>query len=107
MTNKRKKFKITIKKQSKNAMLSLGLSFILLVLFGAFIYVSFKSKGQLSTYFGSMGVLAFLATFFSLYLSIKSFFEDDVIKIIPRISLALSLLALLCWGGTYGLGFFL
>ncbi|MBQ1802429.1 MAG: hypothetical protein II013_05465 [Lachnobacterium sp.] len=107
MAVKRKKFKITIKKQSKLAMLAIGLAVFLLGLFFAFIYVAFKANGQLSAYFGSVGVLALIGTFFSIYLSIKSFFEDDVIKILPRISLAISILALLCWGGTYGLGFFL
>jgi hypothetical protein len=56
-------------------------------------------------YYGSAGVLAMLASLVNLGFSIRSLFEEDSFQLFPRMSLAASLLAVLCWVSTYTFGF--
>ncbi len=101
---KRNRFKFTEKKHSKKAIAATVLAIAILVLFGVFLVLAFQGNGNLSMYFGSVGVLAMLGALVTVVLSIQSMREEDSFPLFPRLSLGLSLLASFCWIGTYAMG---
>ena len=72
-----------------------------------FVELAFHAQGTLSAYFGSAGVLAMLASFVVLFAAAGSLKEEDSFKLFPRLGCFLSLLAAVCWIGTYAWGFYL
>ncbi len=105
MAKGRRIYKFTEKTHSKRAILSFGISAVLLMIYGAFIYLAYKGDGGLSPYYGSVGVMAMLISVVSTVISITSFGEEDSFQLFPRLSLLTSILACVCWIGTYILGF--
>lgn len=83
------------------------LSFALLTLYVVFVELAFQAQGTLSTYYGSVGVLAMIASFTVLLVAAGSLREEDSFKLFPRLGCFLSLLAVVCWIGTYAWGFYL
>lgn len=80
------------------------LAFVLLVVYAVFIYLAFLGEGSLSAYYGSAGVFAMLVSFVGVALAAGSMREENSFQLFPRMGLLLSLLDVVCWVGTYALG---
>ena len=102
---RRKSYKFTEKSQSKKGIISFGISVASVLLYLIFIFLSFKQEGNLSPYYGSVGVLAMIFSVVALIVSIIGMTEEDTFKFFPRLAIGISILAVLLWGGTYVLGF--
>lgn len=102
---RRERFKFTEKTHSKLGIIISVAALLLIILYGVFVMLAFHREGGLSTYFGSVGVVAMLGAVGCLGLSVKSLKEEDSFVLFPRLALLSSVLALICWGGTYIMGF--
>lgn len=103
--NHRKKgYKFTEKTHSKLGIAAVVLAFILLAAYGTFVYLAFVGDGNLPVYYGSAGVLAMLVSFVGVVLAVRSMREENSFQLFPRMGLLLSLLDVVCWVGTYALG---
>lgn len=105
MGRRRRNYKFTEKSHSKKAIGALVAASILLVLYLVFVYLAYKGNGGLSTYYGSVGVMAMLLSVVSFVISITTFFEEDSFQMFPRLAFLISLLSSICWVGTYAIGF--
>lgn len=101
MRKKRQKYKFTEKTLSKRGLMALGLALASLAALGIMIFLAFKSAGNLSVYIACYGILAMIAAVVGLVLAILSLREEDTFRSVPWGALALSLLAILSWGGVY------
>lgn len=104
---RRERFKFTEKTHSKRGIVSLIAAGLLLVCYMVFVALAFRADGTLSAYYGSAGVLAMLLSAADVLSAVRSLFEEDSFQLFPRLATAVSLLALVCWTGTYVMGFFL
>ncbi len=102
---RRERFKFTEKTHSKKGIISLIAAGVLLVCYFVFVALAFQRNGALSAYYGSAGVFAMLFSVVNLVFAIQSMFEEDSFQLFPRLSFAVSLLALICWIATYAVGF--
>ena len=102
---RRNKYKFTEKTHSKKAITSGIMALVSLIVYLVFLRLASGSYGGLSMYYGSMGIFAMVLAIVALVLSISSLFEEDSFKNIPRVSTVVSILALICWVGTYIKGF--
>ncbi len=102
---KRNRYKFTEKTHSKKAIVSGIIALVSLIVYLVFLRLASGSYGNLSMYYGSVGILAMVLAIVALVLSISSLFEEDSFKNIPRVSTVISILALICWVGTYIRGF--
>ena len=90
MRNRRRRgYKFTEKKHSRQGILATVLALALLVWYLVFLKLAFQGGGSLSAYYGSAGVVAMIATF----------------VVLVRLGLGLTLLDMVCWIGTYIWGF--
>ena len=113
MRNRRRRgYKFTEKKHSRQGILATVLALALLVWYLVFLKLAFQGGGSLSAYYGSAGVVAMIATFVVLvinhFLCIYILFilrEEDSLQLFPRLGLGLTLLDMVCWIGTYIWGF--
>jgi 4-hydroxybenzoate polyprenyltransferase len=105
MARGRRIYKFTEKSHSKRAVISFCISAVLVAIYVAFIYLAYKGDGGLSPYYGSVGVMAMLISVVSTIISITTLGEEDSFQLFPRLSLLTSILACVCWIGTYILGF--
>ena len=105
MARKRNRFQFTGKSHSKKGILVSSLAAISLVMFVIFVALAVKSAGTLSMYYGSVGVLNLVMALILVVLAIQSVKEEDSFMLFPRVGLLLSVLCLVCWGGTYLAGF--
>ncbi len=105
MRKKQRSYKFTKKKHSIRGLISFGLASLILVTYGVFIYLSYKDGGNLSAYYGGAGVMIMLLSIFTLVIAILSLKEENSFQLFPRIATGLSLLSVICWCGTYILGF--
>jgi hypothetical protein len=85
-------------------MLATLLAGILLLWYLVFLDLAFRQKGNLSAYYGSAGVMAMLLSAVVLVIAAGSLKEEDSFQLFPRAGVALSVLDLFCWIGTYALG---
>ncbi len=76
----------------------------MIVLYLIFLAAATISLGNLSTYYGSIGVLAMLVSFVTLYLGTQSRKERKSFKLYPNLAIIASIVSLVLWGGTYLLG---
>ncbi len=97
-------YKFTEKSQSKKGIVSFSIAVVLVLLYLIFVFLSFQEAGNLSTYYGGVGVLAMIFSIVTLIISITSLLEEDTFKLFPRLAIGTSLLAMLLWVGTYVLG---
>jgi hypothetical protein len=88
-------------------MLATGLAVVLLLWYLVFVHLAFRGNGTLSAYYGSAGVMAMLLSVVVLVIAAGSLREEDSFPLFQRAGVALSLLAMVCWIGTYALGFLL
>jgi hypothetical protein len=86
-------------------MLATLLAVILLLWYLLFVDLAFRQKGTLSAYYGSAGVMAMLLSVVVLVIAAGSLKEEDSFPFFPRAGMALSILAMVCWIGTYAIGF--
>ena len=106
MRNRRRRgYKFTEKKHSRQGILATVLALALLVWYLVFLKLAFQGGGSLSAYYGSAGVVARIATFVVLVIAAKSLREEDSFQLFPRLGLGLTLLDMVCWIGTYIWGF--
>ena len=105
MRRRRNNYKFTEKTHSKRGIVSFSISVVAILLYLIFVYLSFKGAGTLSMYYGSIGVFAMLLSVVALVTSIISLYEEDTFKIFPRLGFGTSIIASLCWIGTYVIGF--
>ena len=106
MRNRRRRgYKFTEKKHSRQGILATILALALLVWYLVFLELAFRGGGSLSPYYGSAGVVAMIATFVVLVIAGQSLREEDSFPLFPRLGLGLTLLDMVCWIGTYTWGF--
>lgn len=105
MRRGRNSFKFTEKTHSKRGIISLSVSSVAILIYIVFIFLSYLGNGNLSTYFGSIGVFAMLAAMVSLVISLIGLKEEDSFKIFSRLGLGASIVAVILWLGTYIMGF--
>lgn len=104
---RRERFKFTEKTHSKLGIITSAVSLFLIIIYCVFVMLAFRRGGELSTYFGSAGVVAMIGAMGCLGFSVKSLKEEDSFVLFPRLALIFSVLALVCWVGTYIMGFVL
>ena len=102
---RRKNYKFTEKSQSVKGIISFGIAVVCVLLYLVFVYLSFRNAGNLSAYYGSIGVLAMFFSVVALIASVTSLREEDTFKLFSRLGIGISILAVLLWGGTYVMGF--
>ena len=105
MRRRRRSYKFTEKKHSKRAIVAFGLSAVTLVTYFVFVYLSYKAAGQLSAYYGAVGVMAMLLSIVALGMSVVAIKEEDSFTLFPRMSMITSVLSTLMWVGNYVQGF--
>lgn len=98
-------YKFTEKSQSPKGIICFAIAVALVLLYLIFVFLSFQEAGQLSMYYGSVGVLAMISSVVIWIVSITSLFEEDTFKLFPRLAIGISLFAMVLWIGTYILGF--
>lgn len=101
MRNRRSFFRFTEKTHSKRGIAAFLLAAALVALYAFFVVWAYWKDSALSMYFGSAGVAAFLLSLAAFFLAVASMREESSYMLYPRLALLTSLLALLCWGGTY------
>lgn len=104
MKRKRKSYKFTEKKHSKKAMLCSGIAVVSLLMYLIFIYLSYSAGGALSAYYGGVGVLVMDVALVALVMSFTTLKEENSFQLFPRMAVITSVLASVCWVGTYILG---
>lgn len=102
--NRRNRFKFTEKRHSKRGIWALLFSLALLILYVVVIIRAYHTNGGLSAYYGSVGVCASLISIGMVVLASFSLTEEDSYPFFPRASLVASVLAAICWIGTYAFG---
>ena len=107
MTQKRKRrsYKFTEKKHSKLAIGSLITGAISGIVLAMFLVQAFRTKGNASVYYGSMGILAMSGTIASLIASLLSLREDKVFKILPISAVIINGILVVAWAVVYFIGF--
>ena len=105
MKKKQRSYKFTKKKHSIRGLVSFGLAGLILVTYGVFVYLSYKDGGGLSAYYGGIGFIVMLLSIVALVIAILSLKEENSFQLFPRMATALSVLSVICWCGTYILGF--
>jgi|UniRef100_UPI00402524A1 uncharacterized YccA/Bax inhibitor family protein len=98
-------YKFTEKTHSKRGIVATVLALALLVLYLVILELAFRANGGLSAYYGSIGVLAMLASVVVIVVAAGSFREEDSFRLFPRLGLFLSVVNIVCWVGTYVMGF--
>ena len=102
---KRRSYKFTEKKHSKKAIVVWLLAMLTLIAYLLFIFLSYKTAGQLSTYYGAFGVLTMLLAVVVMCVSFTTIKEEDTFLLFPRMAVATSVLATFLWAGTYVSGY--
>lgn len=102
--NRRKRFKFTERHHSTKGMIVCLFSTAILVGYGVVLVQAFHSDGTLSMYYGSAGLALLALAVLMLILAIQSMLEENSYQLFPRLALVLSLIAIICWAGTYVLG---
>uniref|UniRef100_UPI00405630ED DUF6142 family protein n=1 Tax=Agathobacter sp. TaxID=2021311 RepID=UPI00405630ED len=105
MRRKKRSYKFTGKKHSIRGLVSFGMACVILVIYGIFMYLSYKGGGNLSAYYGGAGVMVMLLSFVALAVAMLSLKEENSFQLFPRMAAGLSTLSVICWCGTYILGF--
>ena len=98
-------YKFTEKTHSKRGIVATILALVLLVLYLVILELAFRANGGLSAYYGSIGVLAMLASVVVVVVAAGSLREEDSFRLFLRLGLFLSVVNIVCWAGTYVMGF--
>ena len=97
MRKKQRSYKFTKKKHSFLGLIAFGLACVILMIYGIFIYLSYKDGGNLSAYYGGAGVLVMLASVVTLIIAILSLKEENSFQLFPRMAVGLSGISIFCW----------
>lgn len=97
MGKKQRSYKFTKKKHSFRGLIAFGLACVILMIYGIFIYLSYKDGGNLSAYYGGAGVLVMLASVVTLIIAILSLKEENSFQLFPRMAVGLSGISIFCW----------
>ena len=101
LNRRRDSFRFTEKKHSKMGIISMLGAIVLVLLYAVFVGRAYMPGGVLSMYYGSVGLAAMLLSGVTMVFSILSLLEENSYMLFPRISLGVSILAVVCWTGTY------
>lgn len=101
----KERFKFTERRHSKPGIAAFILALILILCYGIFILLSYKSEGQLSVYYGCAGVFCMVLSVTNLVPAILGLLDENSFPIYPRLALLLDGVAMLLWIGTYVKGF--
>lgn len=104
LIRRRKRFQFTERKHSKKGIIASVLSAAVLAAYGVIVTQAFRTDGSLSAYYGSAGICLLAVSIVLVVLAGQSLTEEDSYPLFPRLSLILSILAVVCWGATYALG---
>lgn len=105
MRRGRRSYKFTEKKHSPRAIVSFALAVITLLTYFVFVFLSYQAAGQLSAYYGAVGVLAMLVAMISVGIAATTLKEEDSFAFFPRTALILSIISTVLWVGNYVNGF--
>ena len=105
MSRRRRNYKFTEKSHSKRAIAAFVVAGLLFLLYLVLVYLAYIGNGGLSTYYGSIGVMAMLLSVVAFIVSLTCLGEEDSFQMFPRLALVTSLLSSVCWIGTYAMGF--
>ena len=78
-------YKFTEKTHSKRGIVATILALVLLVLYLVILELAFRANGGLSAYYGSIGVLAMLASVVVVVVAAGSLREEDSFRLFPRL----------------------
>ena len=104
---RRNHYKFTEKVHSKKGAVAFLIAFAMVILFAVFVFLSFRSREGLSTYYGSAGLFILMVSMGSFVLAVQSMREEDSFRLFPRLAMIFSIAAVFCWCGTYIMGFVL
>lgn len=102
---RRDSFRFTEKRHSKKGVISMLCAIVLVIAYFLFVGRAYQTGGTLSMYYGSAGIVAILLSGVNMSFSVMSLMEENSYMVFPRISFAMSALAILFWLGTYIMGF--
>lgn len=105
MGRKRRSYKFTEKTHSKKAIVSFAMALVTLVTYFVFVYLSYQAAGQLSAYYGAVGVLAMIVAVVAVVLAISTLREEDSFTLFPKMAMIASAVSALLWVGNYVQGF--
>ena len=77
-------YKFTEKTHSKRGIVATILALVLLVLYLVILELAFRANGGLSAYYGSIGVLAMLASVVVVVVAAGSLREEDSFRLLPK-----------------------
>ena len=86
MRRKRNNFKFTEKTHSKKGIVSLAVAAVAILIYIVFIFLSYLGRGNLSAYYGSVGVFVMLVSVVSLVVAFMGLKEEDSFKIFSDVA---------------------
>ena len=103
---KRKKrgYKFTVRKQSKLAIGTLCTAGISILILFLFLLESYRTRGTVGVYYGSMGMLALIGTIASFIAALISLKDDKTYKLLPITASVTNGIILFMWGTVYFIG---
>lgn len=101
---RRRNYKFTEKKQSKQGIAAFVLAVISLSVFAFVVADSFHNRGSGSMYLGSAGVASMLIGVVSFVLAVKSLREENSFKLFPYLATVTSFLITGIWIALYVVG---
>lgn len=101
---RRNYFRFTEKTHSKKGICAFIFALLLGIAYLELVHLAYMKNGELSMYFGSLGIAAMLLALGDVILSLQSLREENSFRLFPRLAFITSLLVLLCWAGTYVIG---
>ena len=102
---RRNRYKFTEKKQSKMGIAALIAAILSVIVYICFLNAAFRGYVNLSMYFGSAGILVLGISIADFGVAVRSMFDENSFKTFPCLAIVFSLIAILCWAGTYVAGF--
>lgn len=98
---RRNRYKFTGKSQSKKGIIATIVAATELFVYFNVISKAAGSEDGLSQYYGSLGCAFIIFSIAAAVIAIQSEMEEESFKIFPHLATFLSLLAVICWAGTY------
>lgn len=90
-------YKFTEKTHSIRGIIAIVLAAVSLLACGWMLWYSYSSRGNAGIYVGSAGIFGFFVAVVSVIMAISSIREPETFRIIPYVSLGVSLAAAVVW----------
>lgn len=103
----RRAYKFTAKHHSKKGICSTAAGLISLASTVGGIYGAYAAKGEGGAYLAALGVAAITCCIYGVIEGNRSFREEEIYLLFPRIGTVLNLLLLIFWIAVAGMGFLL